>query len=70
MIVGKLINPDLVDMATVKINHLFSSNIVFPLLTSLELLSKIKCAWIFKSMSGNYNKTQSQSVISGSKACS
>lgn len=42
MIVGKLINPDLIDMATVKINHLFSSKIVFSLLNSLEPLSKKK----------------------------
>lgn len=42
MIVGKLINPDLVDMATVKINHLFSSKIVFSLLNSLQPLSKKK----------------------------
>lgn len=52
MIAGKLINPDLVDMATVKINHLFSSKIVFSLLNSLEPLSKKKkkCAWIFKNV--------------------
>lgn len=30
IIVGKLINPDLTDTATVKINHLFPSKMVFP----------------------------------------
>lgn len=57
VIVGKLISSDLTDIATVKINHLFLSKMVSPLLNSLAPMRKIKWAWIFKSM---FEKIQTQ----------
>lgn len=63
-------NPDLVDTATDKINHLFSSKMVFPLLGSLEPMSKLKRTRIFKSRFENYNKIQTQSIICRTKTYS